>query len=164
MAAVTDVESATDVVPPAELPSAEQAGDFGVWLLPTDDSRSTVEVNGKFLGVASSRRPNHDGHPAGRPQPPGMRCSACRWFEPRIFLLNSGGYLVHFAGRSSVPGEVVRGRHEYVRTAHEVVEQLTTRRMDSSPPRLTPPAARVLAMSAGHDDELEFSYVNRATA
>lgn len=153
----------TDVVPPAELPDDDEVGTRGVWLLPTDDSRSTVEVRGKFLGMASSRRERHDGHPPGMPKPPGMRCSACRWFEPRIFKLDSGGYLVHFAGRSAVPGEVVRGRYETARTEHEVIEQLTTRRQDGET-KLTPPAARALAMAAGNDEDIEFAYVNRATA
>lgn len=164
----TAVSSATDLVPPAELPDETSCGIWADWTLPTGDSRDVVRFRGRFLGMSSSRRSEHAGHRSDRPRPPNQRCGACRWFEPRIFAIDPadsrGAYLVHFAGRSTVPGEIALSRHEFVRSAHEVVEVLTTRRVTAPVPRLTQPAARALAQAASHDDEIEFAFVNRATA
>jgi len=50
--------------------------------LPDDDS-GELRVRARLLGYSSSERTrhSHDGDVA----PPGRRCSACRWFEVRIY-------------------------------------------------------------------------------
>jgi hypothetical protein len=175
-----------DVPPPAELPGTDEVGEIGTWLLPVRDARGTRIVTGKFLGVGSSRATYHKNHPQDRIAAPGTKCQSCRWFEPRIFKLMSAqeiadifgvdnndgdtdnsqdrGYLIHYAGRSIIPGEIAMSRYDMVSTAHEVVEVLTTRRADGSPPRLSIPAARVLAQAAGNDDDIEGAYFNRAVS
>lgn len=169
------------VIEHATLPDADAVGVTGDWVLPTDDGDDVVELRGVFLGLGTSHRPQHYQH-RGRHAAPGERCAACRWFEPRIFReLRAGGqltpgptdptrrealgrYLVHYAGRSVVPGEVTRSRHEWLSGPHEVIEALTTRRVASNEVFLTPPAARVLAQAANWDVTLEEAYVDRAVS
>lgn len=164
---VTD-EVVTDVEPPAFLPDRELVGETQTWMLPDRAaSDGNTWVTAQLLGVASSRRDRHS-HATELPGPT-ERCGRCRWFEPRIFLVDDrdenlprGRFLVHFAGRSSLPGETVRGRSLWVRTGFEVIEALTTRRADTESVYLTNPAAQVLAQAAAADADIEHAYVNRA--
>lgn len=156
----------------ASLPGDPEVGQSGTWNLPLTDDQDQTDVltfTGRFLGVWSSRRPYHSRHD-GQFADPGERCSACRWFEPRIFRVDDAdpgaplerdGYVVHYVGGTIVPGEVMRCRADKVATANEVLEVLTTRRGDKAP-FLTVPAARVLAQAATYDDDLDNAYVNRA--
>jgi len=178
------------------LPRRGEVNARRLWRLPTvnrqdrDGPPNFVEFNGKFLGFSSSHREVHGVHTGGDTYARARidRCAACRWFEPRIFRVDdvaedySGAenarYLVHFGGFSIVPGEQIRVRHEWLTSAFEVVEALTTRRsnrfegeVDEDDPRppsmssyLTPPAARALAMAAANDDDLQHAYVNRAVS
>lgn len=159
-----------DIPPPAELPDTSRVSQVDRWALPIRDA-GVLELYGRLLGVSSSRRVEHMGHAADTVPGPYVRCGMCRWFEARIFreLLQvdtpTDRFLVHFAGRSAVPGETIRPRYEYASSALEVVELLTTRRASpGQEPFLTAPAARVLAQASGFDDELREAYLDRAVS
>lgn len=136
----------------------DMVGESGHWELPGQEE--PVVVDGVFLGVGSSRASRHwyRAHPSGSADKPygRSRCSACRWSEFRIFREDKDGrpvddrpYLVHFTGRSIVPGESDRCRIEEMLTGREVVEVLTTR--SGGKAYLSAPAARALAQSATFD-------------
>lgn len=151
-----------------DLPPDDRVGQILDWELPTGEN-DVLRFTGKFLGTASSQRPHHnpESHRAGEYAPTnGQKCGACRWFEPRLFreVLQRPPkrFLIHYAGVSIVPGETLRVWHQWVNGPHEVVEALTTRRMDAV--YLTKPAARVLAQAAAQDDDLLDAYVNRAVS
>jgi hypothetical protein len=152
-------ESAMDAV----LPGVDDVGRSRVWELPMGEE--TLSIDARFLGMGSSRRDRHD-HPAPDLARPGQKCSACRWFEPRIFREREGRrrFLVHHTGRSVVPGEMDRTRAEWVLTPAEVIESMLTRRNVGGVqqvPYLTKPAARVLAQASEHDDDLYDAYLDR---
>ena len=106
------------------LPGISELGDHGVWVLPTDANGATTEFEGYFIGVSSSRKQeheNHEGSPFGVSRTwtsTSRRCGACRWFEPRIFVLggvevlsqNGRGrmYGLYKLGATIVPGEINR--------------------------------------------------------
>jgi hypothetical protein len=107
----------------------------------------------------------------------GDRCSACRWFEVRIFRAHyervggneqgdwdepSGQYLVVTYGLSSVPGEVAKRRILFTNSPFSVLEMLTQRRNNVA--FLPATSARVLSEAAALDDDLADAYVNRAVA
>jgi hypothetical protein len=145
----------------AVLPDVEEVGLSGGWILPDDDGGSTVELNGKLLGVSTSHWDRHFGHPLNSFVAPGERCGSCRWFEVRIFRdTDNKQYMIHYAGRSIVPEEKTRSRYEWLNGAHAVLEALTTRRVSGV--YLTPPAARVMAQAASQDKDLEEVWINRA--
>lgn len=131
-------------------------GTSGTWPLPIEGGQ--MDVEGTYLGCASSRARRHDprAHPNGPGMAPVRRCSACRWSEFRIFREETGGapvddkpYLVHFSGCSVLMGEKSRFRFEEMLTAREVIEIMTTRR--SGKAYLSVPAGRVLAQAAAFD-------------
>jgi len=134
---------------------------------------------GRMLGYATSNRSNHDHHvsyDAGGElisfSPPGERCSACRWFEVRIFEIEHeyddagepvdrrGRYLVLTSGMSIVPGEVEMRRASWTDSPYEVVEILTQRR--DQRPFLPAPSARVLSQAANWDSGIRAAYIDRA--
>lgn len=122
----------------------------------------------------------------------GDRCSACRWFEVRIFRVTaeviddecnctggiaesnyahephcgtvpaSGKYLLVTYGLSIVPGEVAKRRFLWTNSAFRVLESLTQRRAGSA--FLPATSAQVLAEAAAFDEDLAEAYVNRAVA
>lgn len=105
--------------------------------------------------------------------PPGDRCSACRWFEVRIFEVDSykndngawvsgDKYLVLTCGLSDVPGEVAKRRAHWTNSPFAVLEALTQRR--GSTAFLPATSARVLAEAAAVDADIADAYVNRAVA
>lgn len=135
---------------------------------------------GRLIGFASSQRDDHT-HRAADHAEPGQRCSACRWFEVRIFSVESelapdpgdpeefenetearGRYLVLTYGRSEVPGETDKRRAVWTDSPFEVLEVLTQR--DRGAPFLPTASARALAQAAAFDDALADAYVNRAVA
>jgi hypothetical protein len=150
------------------LPTEDDVGRVDDWELPSGDE--LIRVRAQFIGLSSSFRPQHYDHNDDVFARPLMRCRACRWFEPRIFREVDGRrrYLVHRTGRTIVPGETILTSHEWVRSAYEVIEVLTTRRQDhrtgNRAPFLTQPAARVLAQAATYDNDLGQAYVDRAVA
>lgn len=146
------------------LPSTADLGERRDWVLPTGRD-GTVELDGVFLGMGSSQKAEHRAHD-GRYAGSNVKCQACRWFELRIFrATDDGHYLLHFAGRSRVPGEQQLCRHEEVLTHFEVVEALTTRHASDSGPAsafLTFPVARAIAQAAALDEDLRDAFINRA--
>lgn len=149
----------TSAMSDGTLPTAESVGVVDTWVLPLDSG--SIEVEAKFLGLATSRRNHH--HPGRSYVLQDRTCGGCRWFEPRIFR-EAGGqrrYLVYLAGMTIVPGESPRIRYEWALSGHEVVEILTTRRRDEDA-HLSKPAALVLAQAAAFDSELNDAWVNRA--
>lgn len=135
-----------------EAPDQDRVGEEGSWTLPGEEEEP-LRLEGAFLGMSSSRRSGHLRH-AGDFASRGERCSACRWFEPRIFREVSGRerFLLHQTGVSRVPGESDRVRIRWMLTAAEVVEALVTR--GTSGTFLTEPARLVLAQAAEFDEEL----------
>jgi len=145
------------------------------WVLHFRDER--LEVIGRLIGFASSRRPVHV-HASQRGSS-AERCQACRWQEVRIIFVtgvirgfagndmeitNGARFVVHTLGPSTVPGERTFSRCEIVQTGYEVVELLTVRRGDKGEPYLPAAAARALAQAAGVDRSIQDAYVNRAVA
>ena len=105
---------------------------------------------------------------------PGDRCSACRWFEVRIFEVDSyqqsdraswvsgDRYLVLTYGLSDVPGEVAKRRAQWTNSPFSVLEVLTQRR--GSQAFLPATSAKVLAEASGNDPDIKDAYINRAVA
>lgn len=163
------------------LPTGENSGfstlvdvaddpELGAELSRLDPTRSLL-FHGALIGMITTRRSTHIcDFPHGYAST-SLRCAGCRWFETRVFRLDdvdsgrvaNGRYVLHYVGRSIVPGEVDLPRHELVRSGHEVVEAYTVRRRNE-PPFITKPGARVLAQAAKYDPDVEDAYVNRATA
>lgn len=157
------------------LPTGPNAGDSGTWVLPVGregDGRELRLDDARFLGFSSTQASRHTGHPPGEYAEPKSRCSACRWYETRLFRVRDGGrnhYVVHHMGASRVPGEVALCRYQDAWSAHEVVELFTVRpdpsetddRGRARTPFLTKPGARVLAQAAPYDDEVDDAYINR---
>lgn len=137
-----------------------------------------INIQGRLLGFASSKRETHnhavtydtEGHLLDFAVQH-ERCSACRWFEVRLFdveyeLSNDdvidprGNYLVVTFGCSIVPGEVTMRRASWTDSPYEVIELLTQRR--GARPFLPTPSARVLSQAAAWDDGIRDAYVDRA--
>lgn len=137
--------------------SDEYVGEKANWVIP-GTSKEPFAFSGIFLGFSSSHSENHNerAHPNKQTTPiMGQRCSACRWSEFRIFretdeTKNVWPYLIHFTGRSILPGEDTRYRISDILTAREVIEELTTRRGGSV--YLSIPAASLLAQAAEIDN------------
>lgn len=138
-----------------------------------------IRLHGRMLGFATSRREVHAHSTSldseGRPlsfASPGQRCSACRWFEVRLFgveheladdlgpLDRRARYLVLTAGVSIVPGETTMRRASWTDSGYEIIELLTQRR--DAQPFLPAPSARVLSQAAAWDDHVRAAYVDRA--
>jgi hypothetical protein len=146
-------------------PGADAVGTEGSWELPGAEPGETVQIYGAFIGLSSSHRPVHLKHP-GEFATRTERCSACRWFEPRIFreTLGRERFLIHHTGVSRVPGESDRIRVEYALTGTEVIEVMATRKTlptGAQETFLTTPAARVLAQASAFDEELSEAYRDR---
>jgi hypothetical protein len=140
-----------------------------------------IYLLGQQLGFATSHRDTHD-HPVSYDDnkqltsfaPPGDRCSACRWFEVRIFAVKCeltsnnepidrrARYLVLTSGMSQVPGEVEMRRASWTDSSYEVLELLTQRRGDR--PMLPAPSARVLSQAAMWDVDIRNAYLDRVVA
>lgn len=142
-----------------ELPGKDRDGQHGVWEL-TDQHGAAHRIDGQFLGMGSSHRPDHKGHASGVSAPRGVHCSTCRWTEVRLFQDQDGTYLVVNCGASDVPGERDLIKVTRVRTPFEVVESLTALDRGSRRPSLTFPSRRALAQAASHSAGLRDAYVN----
>lgn len=138
---------------------------------PLDPEATLVAFRGTLLGMSTTKRTTHICDYPRDYAPRTVRCGLCRWFETRIFrlvdahveALQGMRYVLHYVGRTIVPGEVNLPRYELVRSGHEVVEAYTVRK-ENSQPFITKPGAKVLAQAADADSEIENAYVNRATA
>lgn len=154
-----------------------------------------VDIFGKCLGFSSSQRETHD-HPLTTDEngklveysQPGVRCSACRWFEVSIYhvkheyLFNvdvdpeiniiyddncarkvspTAQFLLATTGNTIVPNETKMRRLVWTNSAYEVIEFLTQRRNNVTP-FLPMASARVLAQAATWNDDFRDAYINRA--
>lgn len=133
--------------------------------LPVPEGRVTIEAT--LIGFATSHRPRHKVHRSGTYAAPREKCSACRWFEVRIFRVDpttSDGnrFAVHTQGLTIIPSEIVKCRLEYARTGYEVVELLTVRQSDAV--FLPAASSRALSQAAGLDKDIETAYINRAVS
>lgn len=103
------------------LPQQNQVGNTRIWELPKCEN-TTMTLNLTLLGMGSSQTQTHDGHPASKYQKRGLRCSACRWFEARIFRdPETGRYMAHRVGMSIVPGETPHPAYSWHDTEEDVV-------------------------------------------
>ncbi len=162
------------------LPADDAVGisDGLTFILPIVDSDAidvqnpVYRFNGDFLGLGSTFRPTHFRHPHSTfmESGSGLKCNRCRWFELRIFYDNDQtGYLLHFAGRSMVPGEIQRYRFERALTAYELIEIMSgkaahgqqSRNDPDFVPHLTAPGRRALSQAAGFDDDIKDAYKDR---
>lgn len=107
-------------------------GDSRTWSLDGFDTQlgrpSAIEFDGQLLGEATSRASKHAVlvHDEGSFAAPGMRCSACRWFEVRIYTERSDDptWIVETVGRTIVPGETDRRQFRRVTEPRQVVAVL----------------------------------------
>jgi hypothetical protein len=109
------------------------------WELPNGNGE-VVRVHADFIGFASSQGQEHWGHVPGHFASVQARCRACRWFETRIFreVPEPERYLVHFAGVTTVPGEVQLTRVHWAFSADEVVDALQLQRSVNKEPKRCP--------------------------
>lgn len=155
-----------------DLPTEEDLNASFGYSFPADDL-APISFTGKLIGIGSSYRPvhTHQGDYADKASVP--KCSACRWFELRVFTVDEPipefsvnvRYLVYFTGISLVPGEHQRCRYELAITAWEVIEAMTLRHRlptGESNVYLSTVASRALAMAAGHNADIREAYINRA--
>lgn len=121
----------------------------------------TREIQGKLLGYSSSNSDIHS-HALGEHAPPGMKCSACRWFEARIIRTDGedAKYAVHTMGRSKVPGEIQKCRLVLTDSPREVIEVLTVRKSGTTGSFIPKPSTRAIAQAADLDDGLYDAYLD----
>lgn len=104
----------------------------------------TYTFTGRLLSEASSQSPRHVSLVHGPTQfaPPGERCSACRWFEVRIYASDvphtgTDGqsvptWIIETVGKTVVPGEQDRRRVRKVHEPRRVVGSLVQQREGDS--------------------------------
>lgn len=144
-----------------------------------------IEIRGALVGFATSKRDDHT-HPINSTSntfaDPKQRCSACRWFEVRIFTVQnqygeectcntttnlhdadcseipiSGKYLVLTYGITTVPGEETKRRASWTNSPYEIIELLT--QSGTSGPFMPSTSKRVIAQAAAFDDDIRQVYV-----
>lgn len=142
-----------------ELPEADEHGMRADWVL-TDRDGFEHRITGQFLGMGSSYRPDHKGHPATEWAPVRTHCSTCRWTEVRLFKSKDGGFCVVNCGASDVPDERDLIKVTVVEAPFELVEFLTTVDRRTHETVLPMPARRALAQAASHDRGLRDAYIN----
>lgn len=124
----------------------------------------TYTFTGRMLSESTSHSPRHASLVHGPSQfaPPGERCSACRWFEVRIYTndephIGTSGeevptWIIETVGRSVVPGEQDRRRVRRVHEPRRVVGALVQQRAgDSFIPTVS---RRALDAAADADERL----------
>lgn len=116
-----------------------------------------VSFNGRLIGSATSREIEHN-HPGDRTAVRGERCSACRWFEVRIYIderareqrdRRDGGYVLETVGRTKVAGENDRFRTRLFHDPWMVIAKLVKRMGDNT---FLPTVAQVALEQAGEHD------------
>lgn len=122
------------------------------------------DFTGRLLGEGTSRSDRHVRlvHDTDSFAAPGERCSACRWFEVRIYafyeLVEPGGgpyqagYYVETVGRTVVPGEVDRHRVRRVTDPRRVVATLVQEK--DGRVFVPQPSRAALDQAADRDDKL----------
>lgn len=146
------------------LPAVSEVGsDEKDWEIPAvnsdNDLPTTLKFRGSFLGFGTTQRDQHSNHSLDFADPTlGEKCTACRWFELRIFDdVDSDCYILLYSGRSIVPSESQRFRVERVYTAYELIEAVTVKR-EGTPQYLSVPAVRALSQAAGFDTDIAAAY------
>jgi len=142
-----------------DLPLAEEHGRSATWLI-TDRDGTVHTIAGVFLGMGTSYRPEHKGHPDTDWAPVRTHCSTCRWTELRIFRGADRTFYVVNCGASDVPGERDLVHVAEVATPFELVEVLTAVDRSTQNVSLPMPARRALAIAASHDADARDAYVN----
>lgn len=142
-----------------ELPEADEHGDVATWIFKDRDGVEHT-IQGRFLGMGSSYRPEHKGHPTTQWAPKGVHCSTCRWTEVRLFKGHDGKFVVVNCGASDVTEERDLVRVGLVETSFELVESLVAADRRTHVPSLPMPARRALAQSASHDPQVRDAYIN----
>jgi hypothetical protein len=142
-----------------ELPDADEHGDKATWVF-ADRDGTVHTIAGEFLGMGSSYRPEHKGHPDTEWAPRGVHCSTCRWTELRIFRADDRRLYVVNCGASDVTGERDLIKVSFTETPFELVESLTTTDRRTRQTVLPMPARRALAAAANHDPEVRDAYIN----
>lgn len=142
-----------------ELPEPDEHGDEATWIFADRDGQVHT-IEGVFLGMGSSFRPEHKGHPATDWAPRGVHCSTCRWTELRIFQGPRGKLIVVNCGASDVPDERDLIRVSSVDAPFELVESLTTTDRRTQSTVLPMPARRALAQAASHSADIRDAYIN----
>jgi hypothetical protein len=136
-----------------------QIGEMGAWTV-VDDTGISLAVNGRLVGVATSKKNSHNHTEDTLP----TNCGACRWYEVIIIKVDPAHYrCMYYAstqGHSSLPGERTYYRLRSATGAYELVEVLTVRR--NTGVYLPAPASRALAMGASLEKDIEIAYINRA--
>lgn len=133
------------------------------YVLDTPDGQYEYE-NLQLLGYATSQRDQHRNHDLADFMPANNgRCSACRWFEIRIFRVTDpitvgGQYIVHTYGRTIIPGEIELCRLYVTSSPHEIIEFLTVHKNGY----VFVPVASIhaLAQAAHWDSEIEKAYLS----
>lgn len=146
-------------------PGPEQVGRTGSWELPVTDG-DPVRIEGTFLGMSTSQRASHENHRGASYgtddtwTSDNPRCSACRWFEPRIFIQGQEPHFfgLYKIGMTIVPGESVRRSYVQAGSALELIESMAIRRQGKL--ILPIPARRVLAQAAGYDTEIRDAFLD----
>jgi hypothetical protein len=142
-----------------ELPEADEHGDVARWVFPDRDG-TVHTITGAFLGMGSSYRPEHKGHPDTGWAPQKVHCSTCRWTEVRLFRAEDRKLYVVNCGASDVPGERDFIQVSFVETPFELVESLTVVDRRTRQTVLPMPARRALAAATSHDREVRDAYIN----
>lgn len=142
-----------------ELPEPEDHGDEALWRIRDRDGK-VHSIDGQFLGMGTTNRPHHKGHPGQPWAPKGVHCSTCRWTELRLFRGRDDVLYVVKCGASDVPGERDLVSVSQVDTPFELIESLTTTDRPSQRTTLPMPARRALAQAASHDADVRDAYIN----
>src|SRR5215471_13481500 len=122
---------------------------------------SSLSFAGELLGHATSRRSMHSKHPESYATP-GFRCSACRWFEERIFRTDDNRYVVEMTGHTVVDGERTRHRVEETTSPYWVIDILTQH--DNERRFIPITSKKALAEAAALDAAIETAYVTSVVA
>jgi len=170
------VNSSTDASDHAPLdhPMAPDTSDVPrVWRLATlteddEDVRDGVlTITAQFIGFGTSKKPRHRFHDGRAYAQTTESCGLCRWFETRIFKIDTDDYVLHHVGVSTVPGEVNFPRHERVYSPTAVLESYVVRPRpndSNQQPYLPRPSAQALALAVDFDPELAERYDRRAVS
>lgn len=172
MSSITEMK----IIECEESPDFELVGTVANWILPLDDfvDGKTTNFQGQFIGYGSSHRHSHINHDTKENEfaEKGVTCSACRWFEVRIFRDNNQNkFLLYTTGESAIPKEQPRYRSEWITSPYEIIESLTTVRSHinndghrTQQTILSYAARKALSQAIYYNTELQEAYLARVVA